>query len=30
MYVLVVTIDIKPQFKDRFLAEMLDDAHYED
>ena len=29
MYVLVVTIDIKPQFKDRFLAEMLDDAHYE-
>jgi len=26
MYVLVVTIDIKPQFKDRFMAEMLDDA----
>jgi len=26
MYVLVVTIDIKSQFKDRFMAEMLDDA----
>jgi quinol monooxygenase YgiN len=26
MYVLVVTIDIKPGFKDKFVAEMLDDA----
>jgi (4S)-4-hydroxy-5-phosphonooxypentane-2,3-dione isomerase len=26
MYVLVVTIDIKPGYKDRFVAEMLDDA----
>jgi len=27
MYVLVVTIDIKPGFKDMFVAAMLDDAH---
>ncbi len=26
MHVLVVTIDIKPAFKDKFLAAMLDDA----
>jgi (4S)-4-hydroxy-5-phosphonooxypentane-2,3-dione isomerase len=26
MYVLVVTIDIKPGFKEKFLASMLDDA----
>jgi quinol monooxygenase YgiN len=26
MYVLVVTIDIKPGLKDKFVAEMLDDA----
>ncbi len=26
MYVLAVTIDIKPGFKDKFLAAMLDDA----
>ena len=26
MYVLVVTIDIKPGYKETFLAEMLDDA----
>jgi quinol monooxygenase YgiN len=26
MYVLVVTIDIKPGYKDKFIAEMLEDA----
>jgi quinol monooxygenase YgiN len=26
MYVLVVTIDIKPGYRDKFVAEMLDDA----
>lgn len=26
MYVLVVTIDIKPGFEEKFVAEMLDDA----